>query len=184
MCLPAAILIPVALAAATTAVSVVGQVQAANAANAGIKEAYANKQVQINEQAAAQINARLREMRRDESRIQTAAGASGLSLQSGSILALQSDAEMQAGLANENSLANRESASIAARDEANNAMVAKPTLLGAGLQIGLSGLNAAVGAGAFKGANSAGAVSSGDAAFSFGSSGGYDAENANLVGGL
>jgi hypothetical protein len=131
-------------------------VQAANAANAGIKQAYAHKQVQINEQAADQINARLREMRRNEARIQTAAGESGLSLESGSIRALQSDAEMQAGLANENSLANRESSSIAAVDEANNAMAPKPTLLGAGLQIGLSGLNAAVGAGAFKGSSPGG----------------------------
>lgn len=162
MCLPAAILIPVALAAATTAVSVVGQVQAANAANAGIKEAYAHKQAQINEQAADQINSRLREMRRNEARIQTAAGMSGLSLESGSIRALQSDAEMQAGLSNENSMANRESSSIAARDEANNAMAPKPTLLGAGLQIGLSGLNAAVGAGGFKG--------SGGGGFNYGSS--------------
>lgn len=167
MCLPAAILIPVALAAATTAVSVVGQVQAANAANAGIKEAYAHKQAQINEQAADQINARLREMRRNEARIQVAAGGAGLSLESGSIRALQTDAEMQAGLANENSMANRESSSIAARDEANNAMAPKPTLLGAGLQIGLSGLNAAVGAGAFKGG-----PGGGGGAFTYGSSGG------------
>jgi hypothetical protein len=52
---------------------------------------------------------------------------------------------MQATLANETSLANRESRKDAALAEANSNMVSKPTLLGAGLQIALAGANAAAG---------------------------------------
>lgn len=150
MCLPLAIAIPVALAAATTAAGVVGQVQSANAANAAVKAQYAAKSKQIDHAATDEINQRLRQMRRDESRIQVAAGEAGLSLESGSVKALQSDAEMQAGLSNSTSLANRESRQEAARTEANANMVSKPTLLGAGLQIALAGANAAQQAGAFK----------------------------------
>jgi hypothetical protein len=151
MCLPAALAIPIALATATTAVSVVGQIQSANAANAAVKAQLATKNKEIDQAATQEINNRLRQMRVEESRIAVAAGESGLSLDSGAIKALQSDAAMQAGLANQVSLANRESRKDAARAEANAQMVSKPTLLGAGLQIALSGANAAQGAGAFKG---------------------------------
>jgi hypothetical protein len=48
-------------------------------------------------------------------------------------------------------LANRESRRNAAEAQANALMPTKPTLLGAGLQIALSGASAAQGAGAFKG---------------------------------
>jgi hypothetical protein len=150
MCLPAAILIPVALAAATTAASVVGQIQSANAANAQVKAQLAVKNKQIDQAATAEINERLRKMRVEESRIQVAAGESGLSLESGAVKALQADAEMQAGLSNETSLANRESRKEAARQEANANMTSKPTLLGAGLQIALAGASAAQKGGAFK----------------------------------
>jgi hypothetical protein len=148
MCDP--ISISIGLAVATTAVSTIGQIQSANAANASIKAQYATKTKEIDQAATQEINNRLRQMRREEARIQVAAGESGLSLESGAIKALQSDAEMQAGLSNEVSLANRESRREAARAEANTQMVSKPTLLGAGLQIGLAAANAAQGAGAFK----------------------------------
>src|SRR2546426_912320 len=109
MCVPLAIAIPVALAAATTAASVVSQVQSANATNAALKAQYQVKTKQIDQAATDEINTRLRQMRRDEARISVAAGESGLSLESGSVKALQSDAEMQAGISNSTSLANRES---------------------------------------------------------------------------
>lgn len=151
MCLPMAIAIPVALAAAGTAVSVVGQIQSANAANAAIKAQEKVQEKQIDDQTAQEITDRLRQARRDMGRIMVAAGESGLSLDSGSVKALESDAAMQASLSNETSLANRESRKEAARTAANAEMVSKPTLLGAGLQIGLAGAGAAVNAGAFKG---------------------------------
>lgn len=156
MCLPAAIAIPIALAAAGTAVSVVGQIQSANAANASIKAQYKAETKQIDQAATADINNRLRQARREMGRIMVAAGESGLSTESGSVQALIEDAGMQASLANEQTLANRESRKSEAAAEANAHMVAKPTLLGAGLQIAVSGLSAATGAGAFKGAGGAG----------------------------
>lgn len=150
MCLPAAVLIPVALAAAGTAASVVGQIQSANAANAAVKQQLAGKNKEIDQAASAEINARLRQARRDMGRIMVAAGESGLSLESGSVKMLEEDAAMQASLSNEQSLANRESRKEAARAEANAAMTSKPTALGAGLQIGIAAANAAQKAGAFK----------------------------------
>jgi hypothetical protein len=151
MCLPVALAIPIALAVATTAVGVVGQIQSANNANAAIKAQLKTKDHEIDQAATQEINDRLREARREQGRIMVAAGESGLSTTSGSVEALLTDAEMQATLANETSLANRESRRDAALAEANTNMVSKPTALGAGLQIALAGANAAAGAGAFKG---------------------------------
>ena len=149
MCDP--ISIGIGLAVATTATSVVGQIQSANAANKAIKAQYKTQLKQIDQQSADEIDGRLRQMRREQGRIMVAAGESGLSTESGSVQALLSDAGMQAGLSNQTSLANRESRREAAEAGANASMVSKPTALGAGLQIALSGANAAQGLGAFKG---------------------------------
>lgn len=154
MCLPLVPLIAIGAAVATTAVSVVGQIQSANAANKAIKAQLAAKDHEIDLAASHEINDRLRQARREQGRILVAAGESGLSLESGSVNALLEDAQMQATLSNETSLANRESRRQAARAEANAALVAKPTVLGAGLQIGLAGLNAAASHGAFGGSGS------------------------------
>ena len=151
MCLPLALAIPVALAAAGTAAGVIGQIQTANAENAAIKASYNTQAKQIDNQATQAIDDRLRQARRDMGRIMVAAGESGLSLDSGSVKALESDAAMQASLDNETSIANRESRKEAARADANSKMVTKPTLLGAGLQIGLSAASAAASHGAFSG---------------------------------
>lgn len=158
MCDP--ITLAIGAAVATTAVSVVGQIQSANAANKAIEAQHAIKQKQIDQAATAEIDDRLRQARREQGRILVAAGESGLNIESGAVEALLSDAAMQATLANERSLANRESRKEATTAEANSLMVSKPTALGAGLQIGLSGLNAAVGAGAFRGAPGGGGAPS------------------------
>lgn len=149
MCLPLALAIPIGLAVAGTAVSVVGQIQSANATNAAIKAQEKTQEKQIDQQTAQEITDRLRQARVDMGRIMVAAGESGLSLDSGAVKALQNDAAMQASLANETSLANQESRKQAARDAANSEMKAKPTLLGAGLQIAIAGVSAATKAGAF-----------------------------------
>lgn len=149
MCDP--LTIGIGLAVVTTAVSTIGEIQSANSANKAIKAQYAAKTKEVDQAATAEINNRLREARREEARITVAAGESGLSLESGAVKALQSDAEMQAGLANQQSLANRESRKEAARTEANANMVSKPTALGAGLRIAIAGANAAQQGGAFKG---------------------------------
>lgn len=148
MCEP--ISIGIAVAAAGAALSVVGQIQSANAANKAIKKQHAVQQKEIDQATTAELNDRLRQARREQGRILVAAGESGLNTESGAVEALLGDAAMQATLANERSLANRESRKEAATADANTKMVSKPTALGAGLQIGLSALNAANSAGAFK----------------------------------
>ena len=151
MCLPAVPLIAIGLAAATTAVGVIGQIQSANAAAKNIEAQLAVKQKQIDQQSTAEINDRLRQARREQGRIMVAAGESGVNLESGAITGLLQDSAMQATLSNERSLANRESARQAATAEANAMMPSKPTLLGAGLQIALAGASAGLNAGAFGG---------------------------------
>lgn len=150
MCLPLVPALMIGAAVATTAISVVGQIQAANAQNKAIEKQLKAKQHEIDLQATQEIDDRLRQARREQGRILVAAGESGLSLESGSVNALLTDAQMQATLSNQTSLANRESRHEAARAEANAAMVSKPTVLGAGLQIALSGLNAANKSGVIK----------------------------------
>jgi hypothetical protein len=149
MCDP--ITIAIGVAVATAAVSTVGQIQSANAANKAIQKQHDVAAKQIDQASTAEISERLRQARREQGRIMVAAGESGLNTESGAVEALLGDAAMQATLANERSLANHESRREANTANANAQMVSKPTTLGAGLQIGLAGLNAAVGAGAFKG---------------------------------
>jgi len=131
---------------AATAVSVVGQTQAAKAQAKAINNANEVKQKQIDQQTTAEINDRLRQARRDRGRILVAAGEAGLNLQSGSVEEMLMDTYQQTELANDRSLANRESAKEAADATAVSQMsnVAQPTLLGAGLQIGLAGATAGV----------------------------------------
>ena len=144
MCLPVVPAIAIGLAVATTAVSVVGQIQSANNYNKAVKAQHAARQEEIDDAATAEINARLRQARREQGRIMVAAGESGLNTSSPVVDALMNDVAMQATLANQQSLANRESRKRATTAEANAMMKSKPTLLGAGLQIGLAGANAAL----------------------------------------
>lgn len=145
MCVPA-VAAAALIAGATQAVSVVAQNQIASAQNRSIREQHATRQRQIDQAATDEINARLREQRREASRISVAAGEAGLSLTSGGVEALLMDSVMQAELANDTSLANRESRKAAATADANAAMQSKTTLLGAGLRIGLSAGGAYAGA--------------------------------------
>lgn len=149
MCLPAAPLIAIGAAVATTAVSVIGQINSANKANAAIAAQHKAKQRQNDKSTTAEINDRLRQARREYGRIMVAAGEAGVNTSSTAVTALLNDAAMQASLSNEHSLANHESRREAITAEANSMMVSKPTLLGAGLQIGLAGLGAASNAGVF-----------------------------------
>jgi len=150
MCAPAIPLIGMGVAAATTAVGVVGQIQAANAQAKAINAQLAARDKEIDQKASAEINDRRREARRQQGRILVAAGESGLSLASGNIEGLLVDNAMSATLSNERTLSNRDSEREAAKAEAQAAMPSKPTVLGAGLQIGLSGLGAFTNAGGFK----------------------------------
>lgn len=148
MCDP--ISIGIGLAVATTAVSVVGQIQSANNEAARIQAEHDAKQHEVDVQTSEQINSRLREARREQGRILVAAGESGLNTASPVVQGLLTDASMQATLANQESLANRASRKRAITAEANADMPNKPTMLGAGLQIALAGGSAALQQGAFK----------------------------------
>lgn len=150
MCLPAAVAIPLAISTAATAVSVVGQIQSANKATAAIQKQHDAKQKELDQATSQEINDRLRQARREQGRIMVAAGESGINTASPVIQGLLMDSSMQATLANQASLANREARSRSITAEANAMTPSKPTVLGAGLQIGLSAANAAQKSGAFK----------------------------------
>lgn len=144
MCLPA-VAAAALIAGATQAVGVISANQQAKAANAALNQQNTVRKQEVDKAATAEINARLREMRREQSRIMVAAGEAGLSLQSGSVESLLMDSAMQAELANDASLANRESRKLASDAETQSRMQAKTTLLGAGLRIGLAAGGAAMG---------------------------------------
>lgn len=135
MCDP--ITISIALAVATTAASVVGQVKAANAQEKAIRQNLHRAEAEIDQKASGDINERLRAQRREQARIKVAAGEAGLQL-GGSIETLLKDSLMQSQLSAERTMSNRERALHGAREEANSALsqVEKPTVLGAALQLG------------------------------------------------
>lgn len=135
-----------AIAVVSTAVQVVGASQAAKQQAKAINKANATKQHEIDQAATAEINDRLREARREQGRIAVAAGEAGLSLSSGGVESLLLDSAMQAELANDRSLANRESRKKSAAAEAQVMMPSRATTLGAGLQIALAGGKAYMGA--------------------------------------
>lgn len=134
------------VAVATTAIATVGQIQQANHQADAINHQNDVRQHEIDQASTAEINDRLRQARRDQGRIMVAAGESGLSLDSGGVENLLLDNAMQAELSNDRSLANRESRKLSTAADAQAAMPSKPTLLGAGLQIGLAGAKAYMGA--------------------------------------
>lgn len=144
MCNP--VIAAVAVAGVSSAVGVIQQNQIAKATNKALNAQNALRKKEIDQQATADMNDRLREMRREQSRIMVAAGEAGLSLSSGGIESLLLDSAQQAELANDRSLANRESRKRASDAQTQSQMQSKYTALGAGLKIGLSaagaGLNA------------------------------------------
>lgn len=128
---------------ASTAASLVGQQQSAEAQRAAIEQ-----QLQLNydntaKQQQAQENDQLRASRREESRIKVAAGEAGLSLGSQSIEMMLLDNQMQTGLNTERIGLNTDIQRQNLESDANHMMsqTATASPLGAGLQLGLSGLN-------------------------------------------
>lgn len=137
MCVPA-LAAAVLIAGVTSAVGVIQSNQMAKATNRALNAQNALRKEEIDEATTAQVNDRLREMRREQSRIMVASGEAGLSLNSGGVEALLLDSAQQAELANDRSLANRESRKLASDAETQANMQSKYTPLGAGLKIGLS----------------------------------------------
>ena len=138
MCEPT---IMIALAVASTAASIVGEVKAAKTQTAAVHEQLAEVKNQIDQKTGAEINERQRAARREQGRTKVAAGEAGLQL-GGSIDLLLKDSAMQAGLSEERSMDNRNNDVIAANREATSALskIESPTILGAGLRIATAGM--------------------------------------------
>lgn len=145
MCDPitAAVVVGVTSVVGTTA-NVIAQTKAANRQADAINAQLEQVQQANREAASAEMFDRQRAARREQARIRVAAGEAGLGLNSGSIGQMLMDSAMQADLAHQRSIANRESRDLAAQSEAESMMsqVQKPTLLGAGLQIGSAAASA------------------------------------------
>lgn len=139
MCDPVTTMI--ALTVASTAASIVSEVQSAKRQEGAIRDQLAVTQNEVNDKASAEVNDRLREARREQAKIKVAAGEAGLKL-GGSIDLLLKDSMMQAGLSNERTLGNRDRELTAANAEANSMLsrVEKPTVLGAGLRLATAGM--------------------------------------------
>lgn len=129
------------VAVASTAVSVVSQVQQASAQQKAIKASQDQQQKQIQTAEVADMNDASRAQRKQASRIQVAAGESGLSLGSGSIENMLMDSLAQQNLMNGRISTNAGEQIAGSQAQANSmlAQSAGPSLLGAGLQMGLAG---------------------------------------------
>jgi len=133
----------VTLAVVGTATSTISEIQSAKQQTKAINNQLAVQQGEIRTAEIAEINDRQRDARREQSRIKVAAGQAGLNI-GGSVQALLNDSAMQNSLARERIRTNTDIQQNAALADANgmHARNTRPTLLGAGLKIGLSGANA------------------------------------------
>lgn len=99
------------------------------------------QQERVNEEnrdaASAELFDQMRNARREQGKIRTAAGEAGLGLNGGSIEGLLFDSAMQMELQGSRSIANMESRIAANNAEAESMLsqIQSPTLLGAGLQV-------------------------------------------------
>ena len=128
-------------AVASTAVSLVGTMQSAEAQQDAIRSQQESAATQVAKQEQAQTNDRLRAARQEDSRIRVAAGEAGLSLGSQSIETMLMNNQMQTGLGSERIGLNADMQQENVSAEANAALArtATPSALSAGLQLGLSG---------------------------------------------
>lgn len=130
------------VAVASTAAGIVGQVQSAKAQQRAIDAQFEQSQKEFAAKASAETNDRLREARREQSRIKVAAGEAGLQL-GGSIDLLLKDSMLQSSMAAGRIQDNQGREVLNAKAEADSmsSRVERPTLLSAGLQIANSGVS-------------------------------------------
>lgn len=131
------------VAVASTAASIYSQAKTAKWQEQAARDQLALIEEQSQDTQAAEINDRLRAMRKEQARTRVAAGEAGLQL-GGSIEMLLKDSVMQAGLSVERSNTNAERDRQSARAEANSMLsrIDRPTALGAGLQLASAGASA------------------------------------------
>lgn len=144
MCDPVSMTI---LAVTTTAAGIYTANKAADAQEAAIRDQLANLEEESVKTEVAEVNDRLRAMRKEQGRAKAAAGEAGLQLGSGSIETLLKDSLMQTTLGNAGTHLNAGRERRAGRSEANSMLsrIQKDTALGAGLKLasaGVSGWNA------------------------------------------
>lgn len=134
----------VGVAVIGSAMQSVTQIKAANAQQKAINNQLAVNQKEAKDQASSQMFHDLRASNREQARVRAAAGEAGLSTTSGNIDALLNDSQMQLGFKNSTSIANMESRQAANEAEATSMMsrVQKPTALGVGLNMAVSGASA------------------------------------------
>ena len=142
MCAPIAA-VAAGIAVASTAASVVQQSKSAKRQAAALRENLQIAQEESRRVASSELFESMRAARREQGRIRTQAGEAGLALSSGSVEAMLMDAALQGELRGDRTLANMEARNRADVGQAESAAsrIAKPTLLGAGLQIGSSALS-------------------------------------------
>jgi hypothetical protein len=138
----------VAVAVVSSATQSISAVKAANAQQKAINNQLAVNQKEARDQATTELFQQMRDTRREQARIRAAAGEAGLSTTSGNIDALLNDSAMQGELKTDVSMANLESRQQANEAEATSMMsrVQKPTALGVGLNMAISGASAWAGA--------------------------------------
>lgn len=143
MCEPISIITGV-LAVASTAGSVIAQTKSASAQTKAIRDQQAVVREEDRRQATNELFDQMRDTRRQQGRIRTAAGEAGLGLNSGSIEGLLFDTAMQQELQGDRTLANMESRHASNTQQAASMLssIQKPTALGAGLQIASAGASA------------------------------------------
>ena len=145
MCLPAVAM--AAIAVATTAASIFSEVQTADAQNKAIGNELRQQNQQVQQQETSAMNDRAREARKEQGRIEVAAGESGLQLSSGSVEMQLLNSTMQQKQFDEAVGTNADNQRQANASEASryDSDVEKPTVVGAGLRLVSSGVNAYAG---------------------------------------
>lgn len=138
MCDPVTIM--TTLAIASTATSIISEVQSAKYQKAAIDQQLSTQQAQILTAETAELNERQRTARKEAARVKVAAGQAGLNI-GGSVEAMLQDSLMQNQLARERTRLNAESQQQSAVADANSAYsrIEEPTLLGAGLRLASAG---------------------------------------------
>lgn len=137
---------PVTLAVVSvisTAATIATEVQSAQAQNKSIGRQLDQQQAQVETQQVSAMNDRAREARKEQGRMQVAAGESGLQLSSGSVESQLLDSAMQQKQADAAIGVNADNQRQANVSEANRLYsdVHQPSIVGAGLRLVSAGVS-------------------------------------------
>ncbi|MBF7012542.1 hypothetical protein QUC32_23115 [Novosphingobium resinovorum] len=145
MCDPVTAAIVVGVTAvASTGYSIYAQAKSAKAQTKALREQESAAREETRRESSAEIFDSMRQSRREQGQLRAQAGEAGLSLTSGSVEALLMDSAMQGELREQRTLANAESRNRSNQAEAASiaSRISKPSVLGAGLQLGASAASA------------------------------------------